>query len=257
MSKKGFVDPQSSNKTGLAGLLETLLRRFKNLMHLLLVLPFYGLACFVVGLAIAPGLMVFNLLRTWANEHLSGLFWYISIGIGVATAYFIYGLAMVLIVPFFNFILVQRLYAWRGPYYSVEAIKWYIHNGATYILRYTFLELVTPSPISLLFYRLMGMKIKKGAVINTTHISDPSLIEIGEESTIGGSAVLIGHYGQSGFLILAPTKIGRRVNIGLRAVIMGGVTIGDNAKVLANSVVLPKTIIPENETWGGVPAHKL
>ena len=257
MSVKGFVDPRKSNRSGLKGLLETFFRRFKTLAHMVMVIPFYLLACAVVGFATIPGLYTFIEIRKYASAHLSGPPWYFLTGFSIALAYFLYGMTMVFLVPAVNYVLVKRLKPWRGPYYSLEAIKWYIHNGATYILRYTFLELVTPSPISNVFYTLMGMQLKKGAILNTTHISDPSLIEIGENTTIGGSAVLIGHYGQSGFLVLAKTTIGSRVTVGLRAVIMGGVTIGDNAKVLANSVVLPRTVIPGGEIWGGVPAKKI
>jgi serine acetyltransferase len=38
---------------------------------------------------------------------------------------------------------------------------------------------------------------------------------------------------------------------------MGGAQIGKGAKILPNSVVLPKTVIPAGETWGGVPAQKI
>lgn len=103
----------------------------------------------------------------------------------------------------------------------------------------------------------MGMKIGRGTIINSTHISDPSLIEIGDKVTIGGSATLVGHYGQGGYLVLAPVKIGDRATIGLKATIMGGVQVGAGAKIMPHSVVLPKTIIPDNETWGGVPARKI
>lgn len=217
----------------------------------------YLLAFAVMGAAIAPGIMVFRFwVGLWSVEP-SGWASAFVVGSGLTMGFFSYGLTAVLILPLVNLVLVQRLRPWRGPYYSLEAIRWYIHNGITYMLRYTFLELVTPSPISLAFYKMMGMKIGKGAVINSTHISDPSLIELGEKATIGGSAVLIGHYGQGGFLVLAKTRIGPRATIGLRATIMGGVTVGADATVLANSVVLPKTVIPDKEVWGGVPARKI
>ena len=38
---------------------------------------------------------------------------------------------------------------------------------------------------------------------------------------------------------------------------MGGVEIGDKAKVLAGSFVLPNTRIPPGELWGGIPARRL
>ena len=38
---------------------------------------------------------------------------------------------------------------------------------------------------------------------------------------------------------------------------MGGVEVGEKAKVLANSFVLPNTKIPAGETWAGIPAAKI
>jgi acetyltransferase-like isoleucine patch superfamily enzyme len=125
------------------------------------------------------------------------------------------------------------------------------------MLRYSFLEFVTPSPFSLWFYKAMGMRVGRGSVINSTHISDPSLLHLGKKVTVGGSATIVAHYGQAGFLVLSPVIIEDDVTIGLRATIMGGVKIRKGAKILPNSVVMPKTEVPAGEVWGGVPAHKL
>lgn len=146
---------------------------------------------------------------------------------------------------------------WRGPYYSAACVNWYVHNGLTYLARFTILEFITPTPFNLLFYKLMGMKIGRGTQINSSNISDPSLIEMGENVTIGGSATIVAHYGMGGFLIISPVKIGDGATIGLKATILGGVEIGAGAKLMPNSVVLPRTIIPAGETWGGVPAKKI
>jgi UDP-3-O-[3-hydroxymyristoyl] glucosamine N-acyltransferase len=80
--------------------------------------------------------------------------------------------------------------------------------------------------------------------INTTNISDPGLIEIGDYVTIGGSAHIIGHYGQKGYLVLAKTKIGTKSNIGLKATIMGDVEIGEKALIGPHEAILPKSRIP-------------
>jgi len=103
----------------------------------------------------------------------------------------------------------------------------------------------------------MGMKMGDNVIINTTAIADPGLIEVGERVTFGGSCSVMAHYAQGGFMVIAPTKIGSGATIGLRAIIMGGVEIGEKAKVMAGSFVLPKTIIGPGEVWGGIPAVKL
>ena len=103
----------------------------------------------------------------------------------------------------------------------------------------------------------MGMKVGIRTEINTSNISDPGLITLEEGVTIGGSATIIAHYAVHGYLIIAPVHIRKNATIGLRAIIMGGVEIGEGAKILPNSVVLPKTIVPAGETWAGIPAKKL
>ena len=254
--KRTYTDPLDSDKRGLAGFFERLLRNFKTALHLILITPIYAVVGLTIGAAAAPGIYLFELMRDLASAQ-TGPLHYVLLGAALAAGYFGYGFTLLFVVPTVNFVLRLNLKPWRGSYYSIETIRWYIHNGFTYLVRYTFLEFVTPTPFNILFYKMMGMKIGKGTAINTTWISDPSLIELGEKVTIGGSVHLVAHYGQGGYLVLAPVKIGDRVTVGLKATVMGGVTIGAGAKVLPSSVVMPKTVIPEGETWGGVPARKI
>jgi acetyltransferase-like isoleucine patch superfamily enzyme len=250
------VDSTKSRRRGLAGLFESIFRSFRNLTHLVIMTPLYVFASVVIGVALTPGLIVFRLTYMTTTD------WpviprLISLGTCIAFTYFGYGLSLVFMLPALNSLFRLRLKPWRGPYYSLPSVPWYIHNGFTYLLRYTFLEFITPTPLNIFFYRGMGMKIGRGTVINTSAISDPSLIRLGEKVTIGGSVTIVGHYGQGGFLVLAPVEIGDRVTVGLRCIIMGGVKIGKEAKILPNSAVMPKTIIPAGEVWGGVPARKI
>lgn len=250
------IDPQGSAHKGFAGIFESVLRKFKGFMHIAMLLPIYALGSLCIGLALVPGISFFTSVNTW-TEAWSRPFHYAALGFALGTGYFLYGFSLLFILPALNFALRAQLKPWRGTYYSLDTVKWYIHNSLTYLMRYTFLEFLTPTPFNLLFYKMMGMKIGRGTQINSTAISDPSLIELGEKVTIGGSATICAHYGMAGFLIIAPVKIGDGAVIGLRAIIMGGVEIGAGAKLLPNSVVLPKTCIPAGETWGGVPAMKI
>lgn len=250
------LETTSSDHKGLKGLVERLLRRFKIFMHLAIMIPVYGLGLATLGLCLAPGI---SLVRAVGDYTHGESVWIQNIGYGLAigVGFMMYGVCLIFAAPLLNFILRTKLAAWRGPYYSAEAIRWFLHNFFTYMVRYTFLEAVTPSPLSILFYKMMGMKVGRGVAINTTCISDPSLIQLGDKVTLGGSVTIVAHYGQGGFLVIAPVKIGNGCTIGLRASIMGGVEIGDGAVVLPHSVVMPKTMIPPGEKWGGVPARKL
>lgn len=244
---KEDVNTTTSDKAGVTGLAETFLRRFRNVSFALLLSPLVLLCCMCVGLAAAPGLWMFDFVSQ-ATAGWPAVFHYMAIGCALSTGYFVYGLSLIFIVPAVNFCLPFRVKPFRGPWYSLAAVPWYIHNGLTYVVRFTFLDFVTPSPLNILFYRMMGMKIGKGAVINTAFISDPSLITIGDYVTVGGSATIFAHYGQKGYLIIAPVTIGKGTNIGLKASVMGGAKIGENVTIKPHTCVLPKTEIPDGET---------
>ena len=98
--------------------------------------------------------------------------------------------------------------------------------------------------MNILFYRMMGMKIGKNVHLNTTNISDPCLIEIGDKVTIGGSAHIIAHYASKGYIIVDRVKIGKGATVGLKATIMGDVEIGEQAAIGPHEVILPKSRIP-------------
>jgi acetyltransferase-like isoleucine patch superfamily enzyme len=256
MGERIDLDTTKSQHKGFKGLFEGLMRRFQLVMYLAIMVPVYAAASLLLGGCLIPGIFFFHFMSAWTAGS-SSLVQNFATGFSLAVGFFLYGFTLILVVPILNFLIRGKLKAWRGPYYSVESLKWFLHNGLTYLVRFTFLEFVTPTPIGIFFYRMMGMKIGRGVAINTTWISDPSLIELGDKVTLGGSVTIVAHYGQGGLLIIAPVKIGNHCTIGLKATVMGGVVIGDNSKILPHSVVMPKTVIPAGETWGGVPAQKI
>jgi len=256
VKKRINLDTTETNHKGIKGLFELLLRRFKNGMHIATMFPVYFAGAVVIGVCMYPGVALFQ----WASDMVSDQSKWLQnlvFGIALATGFILYGITLVFVCPAINFVLRGNLKAWRGPYYSAEAFKWYIHNALTYVPRYTFLEFICPSPMLNLFYQMMGMKVGRGTVMNTTYISDPSLISLGKKVTLGGSVTIVAHYGQGGMLVIAPVKIGDGCTLGLKATVMGGVTIGNDVKIMPHSVVMPKTVIPDGEVWGGVPAVKI
>lgn len=237
------VYSKSSSKKGVAGVFEMLLRRFRVATFIAALTPLYLVAVLAMGISATPGVYIFN----WLYELTLGwpqLFHFLAIGVGIFGAYLSYGLTSLFVIPFFNWILPFKPKPFRGSYFSLQSVPWYIHNALTYIVRYTFLEFVTPTPLNTLFYRMMGMKIGKGTQINTTNISDPALIEIGDYVTIGGSAHIFAHYGQKGYLVVSTVKIENGVNVGIKATIMGDTQIGAGAMISPHEVVLPKSRIP-------------
>ena len=224
-------------------------------MYIISLIPVYVVACLCIGLAATPGLFIFQWIHDLNIEPMT--FRYLCKGIAIAIGYFFYGFCLIFILPAVAFIFNLYPKEGRYPAYSLESFKWYFYNSLIFLMRLTFLEVITPTPLSNLFFKLMGMKLGEKVYNNTSYITDANLIEIGNNVTIGGSATIIAHYSQRGVVIINPVKISSKVTIGLRAIVFGGVEIGEGATLMPNSVVLPKTKIPAGEVWGGVPATKI
>lgn len=228
------------------GVFETCFKSFRTLTFTLLLAPIGLLYVLCMGLSLTPAITLYG----WAEGMSTGfppLARNACLGLSVAAGFFSYGLTLIFVVPAVNKLLFLKVRPQRTTWYSLGVIPWYYHNALTYLVRYTFLDFITPTPLNKLFYQLMGMKIGKGSIINTSNISDPALIEIGDNVTIGGSATLVAHYGMKGILIIDKLVIRDQAIIGLRAIVFGDVVVGKGALVKANEVVMPKTRIPDRE----------
>ncbi len=239
-----------------SGRLETLLRRFARASYAVVVLVVYVLASAALGLALAPVL--------WGWHRCAGLgaglppvLHWIWLGFLGSLCFFGFGLHLLIVVPIFNFLLPTRVRPFKGGYYQLVAVPWFLHNALFYLVRFTFLPFVTLTPFGVWFLKAMGMKIGRHAFINTEYISDPQLITIGNDAALGGSVRIFAHYGGGGNLVVAPIVIGDKATLGAGCCVMGDVEIGEGAVILPQSVVLPGSRVPDGETWGGIPAGRI
>ena len=237
------VDTKKSELKGIKGFFETILRKFRTPFFFAALIPIYILAACIMAVSTLPGIYLFHFLYD-ITSGMATIIHYFAIAMSIVLGYLLYGFTLVFATPFFNKILPFRLKPFRGPYYSLHSVPWYVHNALVYLVRYTFLEFITPTPLNILFYKMMGMKIGKGVHINTTNISDACLIELEDKVTIGGSAHIICHYAAKGYLVIAPVKIRKGATLGLKCTVMGDVEIGENAVIAPHEVVYPKSRIP-------------
>ena len=235
-----------SDLTGFGGWFERFTRKNKRLGFSLAMAPLFGLFTFVISVSLYPAVLTFQLITQWVAE--SSL--YIKAAgysVAIAVSYVFFAFTIIFLVPAINKLLPLKVKPFRGNWYSWSAIPWYYHNALVQFVRFTVLDMITPTPINVLFYKMMGMKVGKNCIINTTNISDPCLIELGDYVTIGGSATIFAHYGQGGYLIVGKTKIGSYTTIGLKASVMGCVEIGEHCSVGPHVAVLPKTVLKDRE----------
>lgn len=245
MSEEKFdVLSTKSNRKGFSGIFESFLRKFRTISFIGMLAPIAGLYVIAMGISLTPGILLFKSVSEWTADS-SFVIHSLSQGLSIASGFLMYGFSLIFVVPAINKLLPLKVRPHRASWFSLTVIPWYYHNALTYLVRYTFLEFITPTPLNTLFFKMMGMKIGKGTMINTTNISDPCLIELGDYVTVGGSATLIAHYGMKGMLIIDKLVIHDNVTIGLKASLFGDVVVGKGATVKPNEVLLPKTRVPE------------
>ena len=215
-----------------------------------IVLFLYFLGSLVVGLALTPSILLFiKLLHLTINfnEILKALI----LGLGIAGGFFIFGLSLLMLVGFLNMALNLKLKEGTCGFQDKELFKWYFLNALVQAVKAFFMDFMLLTPFASLFYRMMGAKLGNNVQINSKNVADISLLEIGDNSVIGGNATVIGHVFERKGLKLKKVKIGANVVVGLNAVIMPGVQIGDGAIVAAGAVVPKDTLIAPRTVYLG------
>ncbi len=90
---------------------------------------------------------------------------------------------------------------------------------ALYYPVYKLINLFSLPPIKSFYLRLIGAKIGKNVFLAGEEWLDPCLLEIGDNTMIGGRAMILGHIAEEK-LILKQTKIGKNCLVGGETFIM-------------------------------------
>jgi non-ribosomal peptide synthetase-like protein len=225
-------------------------------LQVLVTLLLFVECAVVMGLAAWPALLLLEAFAAWLP--LAGPLRLLALCVAGAAGYFVFGLALVVVLPVARWVLFATgTPVGRFPYLSFGAYRWASYNALTLILRFAFMNWIRVTPILPLYHRLMGMKVGRRVQFNTAVVADQNLIEVGDDSVVGGDVTLVCHSAEAGELVTAPTRIGKRVTIGLMAIVLPGCDIGDDAVVAAGAVVTKGTRIGPGERWGGIPARRI
>jgi hypothetical protein len=244
-------------------LLERLSRSgiIKNLLTVV-VYAFY--AC-VLGASFAPSLM----LVLWAFGHFlspvmssgrlpdvgSLVLFCLFIG-GAAFVFFFFGLLLMGCV-----IRLLSLGVTPGKHEAASPVVllWIVLNGVFTMAWRIILPIVPMTPFSQMFYRLSGCKIGKNVWINSINLIDSYMISIGDNTVIGGEAVLSPHVYENGKLLISPITIGKNCLIGGHSYISPGVTIGDGSVIGMKAYVRRGKVLPPGSrltSMAGLPLQR-
>jgi hypothetical protein len=111
-----------------------------------------------------------------------------------------------------------------------------------------------PVPLMRVVLQALGARLGRNSY-SSGIVFDPIFVEVGDNTLIGQSAMLIPHVIEGQRLAHYRIRIGNNCTIGAGAAVLAGVSIGDGATVSIGAVVKKGTVIGPNEVWGGVPAR--
>lgn len=173
-------------------------------------------------------------------------------------------IAMIITTYCFAFIFYRLIFLKFMPLRAGE-IKEESHDEFVYHLYLMFFLIlfypimrsgVFPVPLMRLIYLALGAKLGENTY-SSGIIFDPIFVQVGGNSIIGQSALLIPHIIEGGTLAHYPIVIGNNVTIGAHSVVMSNVIIDDDATVSVGAVVTKNSHIGKGEVWGGVPAKRI
>jgi len=158
------------------------------------------------------------------------------------------------------FINVLRLKYGEGEYAKTIMDKntfKYTLYFALYYPTYRLMNIFILPPIKSFYLFLIGCRIGKNVFLaGEEWISDPCVVEIGDNTMIGGRSLITGHLGEEK-LIVRKVKIGKNCLIGGESFIMPGVEIEDNVVVAAKSLVTKGKKLKSGKIYAGIPAKEL
>ncbi|RZK57018.1 MAG: hypothetical protein EOO59_09380, partial [Hymenobacter sp.] len=176
-----------------------------------------------------------------------------TIGMSAAAVVLYVPLACLLVVVF-KWLVIGRFQAgeyplWGFYYYRFWVVKKLVEAAPT--------QLLSATPFLAVFYRLLGAKIGENVYLGSTRLMCFDLLSIGDGASIAREAGLLGYRIERDRLIIGPIAVGRDAYVGLRSIMEGSTSLGDEAELDDLSALAAGRQVPAREGWQGSPAQRV
>lgn len=138
---------------------------------------------------------------------------------------------------------------YHPDFWSVERL-WKLHP-------IHYLHAFDGTPFKNVLWRLMGVRMGKRVFDDGTHIPEPTLTTIGDESVLNYRSKIQCHSQEDGTFKCDHTTIGAGCTIGVDALVHYGVTMGDGAVLGVDSFLMKGEDVPPGARWAGNPAREM
>lgn len=158
------------------------------------------------------------------------------------------------VVPIiFKWALLGRVKPGVHPLWGWFFLRWWLVEKVSAMAPTT---LLSGTPLLNIYCRMMGSKIGRDCLIETSLLHVYDLIEIEDGTSIGPNTHIFGYSIHDGNLHLAPARISGNCFIGTNSVIMPGASMEKGTWLGDQSMLPDSQVIPEGERWSGSPAER-
>lgn len=119
------------------------------------------------------------------------------------------------------------------------------------------LEALLGTPFISFFLRILGAKIGKYTVINSTYISEFDLVEIGDGTCINKDSTIQSHLFEDRVFQTGTIKIGESCTIGDRSILLYDTVMQSYSTLDDLSLLMKGEILYKSSEWAGIPAERI
>ncbi len=176
----------------------------------------------------------------------------LSLVLSTATVLYVFIAA---VFSIFSERLSSRFRRLEPQYCSLYDPRFWAHERFWKLNYNAFLLVFNGTPMKSFFLRLQGVKIGKRVFDDGCGLTEPSMVEIGDDCTLNYHSVLQCHSLEDGTFKSDRIQLGRRCTVGVNGFVHYGTDINDNAVLDADAFLMKGTVMEAGTHWMGNPAH--
>ena len=172
-----------------------------------------------------------------------------------------YYLALIGLPAFALTVLLKWLAVWRSRQENLPIYAFRVWRSEAVTTTYEalavpyLLDFLRGTPWLPLLLRLMGTTIGRRVYLNTTDITEPDLVFIGDEAMLNEDCGPQTHLFEDRVMKTGAVRIGARTSIGTRSIVLYHSDVGDDAILDPLSLVMKGERLAPATHWGGSPVR--
>jgi len=168
--------------------------------------------------------------------------------------------AGLLVSPLYSALVERCVAGFRSlepTYCSIYDPRFWRHERLWKVPAMDYLHSFDGTAYKTFVWRLMGVRIGRRVFDDGVHMSERTLVTIGDDCVLNNGSKIQCHSQEDATFKSDHTTLGSGCSIGIGALVHYGVTMGDDSVLAADSFLMKGEEVPAHARWGGNPAREM